>query len=314
MTERPEDPPMLSRRRLLGAASVLAAPAFARPVLAQDATVESAERLRGRRLSVPVLIGEAGPFSFALDSAANASVIADDLAARLSLVPAGPIGMHTLIAREVVETVTAPRLRSGNLYAPAPRLALASRTGLDGADGLIGRDLLNDHRLVMRFEGQGVAEITRSRQTGRGMLDPAPQMARFRALAEERHGGLLMIDVRSAAADGKAIIDTGAAITIVNGAFARASGATPIVLDNGSRVAVVTSPTGRSVTATPMQLPRLHFAGVTLRNTPVLVGDFHTFGVWDLADRPAMLLGVDVLGRFKTVIIDLRRRELVLEV
>ena len=301
----------LPRRAFIAAVPGLLLPQGA---VAQDTAVESAERLSGRRLSVPVFIGEDGPFVFALDSAANASVIADDVAIGLGLPLAGRIGMHTLIAREVVDTVTAPRIRSGNLHAVNARLALATRIGLDGADGLLGRDLLHDHRLVMRFAGEGGVEITRARQSRRGMPGPMQQAARFRSRVEERHGGLMMIDVRSAAARGKAIIDTGAAISIVNSAFARASSATPIVLDNRARAAVVTSPTGLSVPAVPMQLNMLHFAGVTLRNTPVLVGDFHTFGVWEMSDRPAMLLGVDVLSRFSTVIIDLRRRELVLEV
>ncbi|WP_396595068.1 aspartyl protease family protein [Brevundimonas sp. R86498] len=301
---------MLRRRDLITAASALFLPGVAG---AQDATVESSERLRGRRLSVPVFIAEHGPFAFALDSAANASVISDDLAARLGLPSAGPIGMHTLIARELVETVRAREVRSGNLRVPEARFAIARRSGLDGADGLIGRDLLMDHRLVLRFRGEALAAITRSRRPGRGMLDPAPQTALFRADAEERHRGLLMIDVRSGEASGKAIIDTGAAITIVNTAFARAAGASPITLDDGTRVAHVTSPTGLTVTAIPMRLRRLHFAGVTLRETPVLVGDFHTFDIWGLADRPAMLLGTDVLGQFQTVIIDLKRAELLLE-
>lgn len=298
----------LPRRALLAAALLL--PGIA---AAQDPAVESSERLRGRRLSVPVFIGERGPFAFALDSAANASVISDDLAASLGLESAGPIGMHTLIAREVVETVRAPEVRSGNLHAREVRFAIASRFGLDGADGLIGRDLLTDHRLVLRFRGQALAEITRSRRPGGGMFDPAPQTARFQADAEERHRGLLMIDVRSGEASGKAIVDTGAAITIVNTAFAEAAGAAPITLDDGARVARVTSPTGLSVTAIPMRLRRLHFAGVSLRETPVLVGDFHTFDIWGLSDRPAMLLGTDVLGQFQTVIIDLKRGELLLE-
>lgn len=298
----------LPRRALLAAALLL--PGIA---AAQDPAVESSERLRGRRLSVPVFIGERGPFAFALDSAANASVISDDLVASLGLESAGPIGMHTLIAREVVETVRAPEVRSGNLHAREVRFAIASRFGLDGADGLIGRDLLTDHRLVLRFRGQALAAITRSRRPGGGMFDPAPQTARFQADAEERHRGLLMIDVRSGEASGKAIVDTGAAITIVNTAFAEAAGAAPITLDDGARVARVTSPTGLSVTAIPMRLRRLHFAGVSLRETPVLVGDFHTFDIWGLSDRPAMLLGTDVLGQFQTVIIDLKRGELLLE-
>ena len=276
--------------------------------------MESGERLRGDRLSIPVFIGGQGPFDFAVDSAANASVIAEDLAARLILPSAGRIGMHTLIAREEVETVRAPDVRSGDLNAATVRFALAPRSGLIGADGLVGRDLLADHRLVLNFRGVALASIGRSRRVGGSILDPRRPTARFQTPAEDRLRGLLMIDARSRAAQAKAIIDTGAEVTIVNTAFARAARASPIVLDDGSTSQTLTSPTGRSVEARPMQLRNLHFAGIGLEYVPVLVGDFHTFDLWGLSDHPAALLGTDVLGLFETVIIDLKRGELVLEI
>ena len=302
----------LPRRAVLAAASALLLPGLAR---AQDGpSVGSAERLRGGRLSIPVFIGGQGPFDFAIDSAANASVIADDLAARLALPSAGLIGMHTLIAREVVETVRATNIRSGDLNADTVRFALASRPGLIGADGLIGRDLLQDHRLLLNFRGVALAAISRSRRVGDSILDPRRPTARFQTPAEERLRGLLMINARSRTAQAKAIIDTGAEVTIINTAFARAARASPLVLDDGSTSRTLTSPTGLSVEARPMQLRNLHLAGIGLEYVPVLVGDFHTFDLWGLSDRPAALLGTDVLGLFETVIIDLKRGELVLEI
>ena len=306
----------LPRRALLAAAPALLLPglALAAQGAQDDPAVESAERLRGGRLSTPVFIDGQGPFDFAVDSAANASVIAADLAASLALPSAGPIGMHTLIAREMVETVRASEVRSGDLNATGVRLAVAPRAGLSGADGLIGRDLLADHRLMLNFRGVALASISRSRRVGDSFLDPRRPTARFQTPAEERLQGLLMIDARSRTADAKAIVDTGAEITIVNTAFAREARASPLTLNDGSRSARVASPTGLSVEATPMQLRDLHFAGIGLQQVPVLVGDFHTFDIWSLADRPAALLGTDVLGLFETVIIDLKRGELVLEI
>ncbi len=63
-----------------------------------------------------------------------------------------------------------------------------------------------------------------------------------------------------------------------------------------------------------MSLPRLEFAGVGLQQVPVLVGDYHVFDFWGVRDAPAMLMGVDILGLFHTVSIDMRRAELVLEI
>lgn len=306
----------LSRRSLLIAGPCSAiAPAIAAQDRGgpRDPTVETPDRLRGGRLSTPVFINGSGPYDFAVDSAANASVIARDLADTLSLAPAGPIGMHTLIARELVETASAPIVRSGALERADVRFALAPRLGLDGADGLIGSDLLAGHRLVLNFRGAALATISRSRREGDSFLSARRPTARFVGTTEKRLNGLMIIDARSQTARARAIIDTGAEITIVNTAFARAARASPITLRDGSRSQRVSSPTGLSVGAVPMMLADLHFAGVGLQEVPVLAGDFHTFEVWGLADRPAALLGTDVLGLFQTVILDARRNELVLE-
>lgn len=306
----------LSRRTLLiaGPCSMIASTVLAQePGSRSGPTMETPERLPGGRLSTPVFINGHGPFDFAVDSAANASVIAEDLADTLSLAPAGPIGMHTLIAREVVETVRAPVVRSGALESANVRFALAPRFGLNGADGLIGSDLLGGHRLVLNFRGAAKAVISRSRREGDSFFSLRRLTTPFQAPAEERLNGLLMIDARSRTTRAKAIIDTGADTTIVNTAFARAAGASIVTLRDGSRSQRVSSPTGLSVQAIPMILPDLYFAGVGLQEVTVLAGDFHTFDVWGLAGRPAILLGVDVLGMFETVIIDIKRRELVLE-
>lgn len=263
----------LPRRALLAAAPALL---IAGRVQAQTAGLGGSGRLRGRRLSAPVMIEDRGPFAFAVDSAANASVIADDLAVALGLTPGGQIGMHTLIAREVVDTVTARRVRSGRLDRPNVRLALAPRLGLDGADGLIGADLLADHQLVLSFRGSRTARIGRPRHLATDFLAPQNPTTRFQAPAENRLGSLLAVNARSGNAYGLAIIDTGAEISIVNTAFARAAGASPIVLRDGSTSQRVGSPTGRSVQAQPVMLRDFRFAGIALHRVPVLVGDFHT--------------------------------------
>ena len=53
---------------------------------------------------------------------------------------------------------------------------------------------------------------------------------------------------------------------------------------------------------------------MTISRVPVLVGDLHTFDIWGAADRPAMLMGVDILGLFDSVMIDLKRGEFTLKV
>jgi hypothetical protein len=273
-----------------------------------------ADRFRRGRMLVPVRIDGRGPFAFAVDSAANASVIASDLADTLALPPAGEVAMHTLIAREVVGTVRTGRVQTGALDARDVRLALASRIGLDGVDGLIGTDLLAGLRLDLHFQGVRRTRVTASRRSGDRFFDARRPSARLVHAVERRFGELLMIEAQAGGSPAVAILDTGAQVSIGNQALARAARTSPIVLRDGSAVSRVQSPTGRSADAQPMMLSGLRFGGLSMGRLPLLIGDFHTFDLWGLADRPAMLMGIDVLGLFESVAIDLKRGDVVFEV
>jgi len=280
-------------------------------ILHGDQPVESHFEFGGR-LSIPVMINGAGPYRFVIDSAANASLVADDLASGLGLPVTEEIHVHTLIAREKMVAVRPDHMQAGVLSVKSPRLAVASRTGLHGVDGLLGSDLLRDLKLVMNFRGRGRATIRRSGKEHTSFLDAPRPTTRLLNRAEKVTGGPVAIGVHVNGAPGRAIIDTGAETTIINSAMA-GLGARPIRLSDGSPNQDVSSPTGRSATAAVMTLPNLEFAGVSLEQVPVLAGDFHVFNFWGLADQPTMLMGVDVLGLFRTVSIDLRRAEVVLE-
>ena len=306
-----------TRRAMVGAGLALgASPTLAQspagPAPAAPQTFGS-ETLHRGWLTAPVRINGKGPFAFAIDSAANASVIASDLAETLSLRPDVDIAMHTLIAREVVRTARADRLQTGALDIPRPRLALASRVGMGGLDGLIGVDLLSNLRLDLTFRGGRGIRVSRSHRTGGGYLDGPRPAARLVTAVEQRFGGLLMIETRIGGQAALAIIDTGARVSVANTAFARAAEASAVVLLDGDAGNRLHSPTGRSAAATQMIIPNLQFAGLTMLNQRMLVGDFHVFDLWGLADRPAFLMGIDLLSRFESVAIDLRRGEMLFE-
>ena len=278
-----------------------------------DPDVRGVRSDSGGRLTIPVFINDGSPVRFAVDSAANASVIASDLVGPLGLSPRPDADIHTLIALERVPMVGASRLNAGSIHMSDVGLVVADRAGLGGVDGLLGTDILAGQRLIMEFARRRM-RIVHSRSSGNYLFSEGRSTVRYRAPAEQRFNNLMMVDAMVGGVASKVIIDTGARITIVNHVLAEACGARPIVLRNGSRVQAVESPTGLSQDATAMMLPTLGFGGVTLRRVPVLVGDFHTFEIWGLQDRPVVLLGSDVLGLFKRVSIDLGRSELFLEV
>ena len=61
------------------------------------------------------------------------------------------------------------------------------------------------------------------------------------------------------------------------------------------------------------RLPGLRLGGLRIGNLSCVFADLHTFKIWDLVDRPAILIGMDVMRHFKTIELDFGRREVVFE-
>ena len=304
-------------RRVVGGA-LLAALAAPRTALGQDAEIDEfrADQTTDRvhRSTVPVFINDRGPFRFAVDTAASASVVADDLVEVVGIEPAGQLDMHTVIGLERVPAVRARTLASGSLSVEDARMAVGSRPGLIGLDGLLGLDLLANQRLVMRFRGQGRSSINRSRPDHDQFLGVVRPRVRFQP---PQGGGaeLMVVNALVRGQQVQAIVDTGAQVTLINPALAAAAEARPFQSRSASTGdMLVQSPTGRAALAQAMIVSSVHFDELVLDRLAVLMGDFHIFRLLGLADTPAMLMGVDVLGVFERVVIDLKRGEIIMEV
>lgn len=304
-------------RRVMGGALLAALAAPGLP-LAQEAAVDEfrADQTtdRVRRSTAPVFINDQGPFQFAVDTAASASVVASDLVDRLNIAPAGELDMHTVIGLERVPAVRARTLSSGALSVGGARMAVGSRAGLIGLDGLLGLDLLAEQRLVMRFRGRGRSSIHRSRPDHDQFLGVVRPRVRFHP-PEAGGADLMIVNALVRGQEVPAIVDTGAQVTLINPALAEAAKARPFQ----SRAAstgnmLVQSPTGRAALAQAMVVSAVHFDELVLDQLAVLMGDFHIFRLLGLQDTPAMLMGVDVLGVFERVVIDLKRGEIIMEV
>lgn len=304
-------------RRLVGGAllGALAAPGLAfgqEPRVDEFHADQTTDRVH--RSTVPVFINGEGPFRFAVDTAASASVVASDLAEQLNIAPAGQLDMHTVIGLERVPAVRARTLSSGALAVGEARMAVGSRPGLIGLDGLLGLDLLADQRLVMRFRGQGRSSINRSRPDPDQFLGVVRPRVRFQP---PRGGGaeLMVVTALVRGQPVQAVVDTGAQVTLINPALAAAAGARPFESRTASTGnALVQSPTGRAAMAQAMTISAVHFDELVLDRLAVLMGDFHIFRLLGLNDVPAMLMGVDVLGVFERVVIDLKRGEIIMDV
>jgi len=102
------------------------------------------------------------------------------------------------------------------------------------------------------------------------------------------------------------ILDSGAQNTVGNLALRRL-----LTRDAGHLYppTQIISVTGRSTPAEFADVADMRLGQMTIRNMPLAFASLHTFDRFGLTDKPAMLLGMDVLGLCQKVTVDFKRRE-----
>ncbi len=258
------------------------------------------EEDRTQRMTVPVSIGSHGPFRFLVDTGAERTLIAQELAGRLNLMPGAVARVHSMSEVSNVATVVIPRLQVSaralkNIHAPA-----FTRYNL-GAEGVLGVDSLKSQRVLFDFTTQTMS-ISPSRNLG-----VVSRPGTIVVTARSRFGRLIVADARVEGQKLWVVIDTGSEVTIGNEALrsklagkGRLGPITPIHL---------ISVTGGKIVAGHTLIRGASIGGIQLRNMPVAFADVHPFQKLGLEDQPAILLGMDVLGHFDQVAIDFSARD-----
>ena len=250
-----------------------------------------------KRMTAPVRVNGHGPYPFIVDTGANRSVLSIELAAQIGLINGPMQALHGVAGVESVSTTVAD-LTVGGRTQTGVSLSLLPEAAIGGV-GMLGLDRLGDQQVTLDFKGQAL-RIAPSRGAYR---DPDDRVLK----ATRRDGQLTLVDADVAGIPVTAFIDSGAQSTIGNMALRE--------LARGhfseTRVAsvVVISATGQTVPAEIAELPRLRVGGLMLPTWPVAFADLHTFQLWRLTDRPAILLGIDILTRFEFVTLDFPRGE-----
>jgi hypothetical protein len=102
------------------------------------------------------------------------------------------------------------------------------------------------------------------------------------------------------------VVDTGSQITIGNSALRD-----KLVRSRLHKLETITAigVTGTSVKLQIARIDELRLGSVVLANVPIAFADVPPFEVFGLADRPALLLGTDLLGTFRRISLDFRARK-----
>jgi hypothetical protein len=257
------------------------------------------------RVGAAVFIDGRGPFTFVIDTGAGTTSIADSLAERLQLPPLEPVLVHGITEARVTPSVAVNRLQLSGLGFRNLTCPVFSREQL-GADGLIGLDVLGRFRL--RFDVSRRSASLTMRGVAIVMGGDVQTGSRIRReglpAVTGRFGQMMLTQV---AVDGQptvAFIDSGAQYSIGNLALRRAIAARRPDGGRLSRAVPIYGVTGQSLSADLAQVDDLRLGTSRLGATPMLFADLHCFRTLGIHERPALLIGADLLGRFREVILD----------
>ncbi|MFZ4607406.1 MAG: retroviral-like aspartic protease family protein [Caulobacter sp.] len=305
---------MLSRRQLAFAlAGAVLAPGAAFALDNLPETVPDPEDIIGAgqdrydRLTIPVMIGGQGPFEFVVDTGADRTVLSDDVAEQLGLPPGRDVIVQGITGSELTRTVLAPEITIGKIVLRGLDLPVLSRTRL-GVDGLLGVDALQKRRLIMDFRTRRLEILSAS-----GARRPPSDTRDAFVSARDRFGRLVVIDANANGAPVSAFLDSGAGMSIVNSALAQSIRGRGGWAGEGQRVALY-GVTSHEATGELRALESVRLGGLRFSNVPVLVSDLDLFAQWGMADRPTILLGVNVLRLFSRVEMDYGRRRVMFRV
>jgi predicted aspartyl protease len=254
------------------------------------------------RIIAPVMIDGKGPFRFIVDTGANQSVITTQLAARVGLTysPDRTLTLNGVTGSTLVPIVQIATLRTGDLLQQSLTLPLLQSV-MGGADGILGMNGFEDHRITVDFDKDSIS-IARSRnQTAPSGYYTVPARLRF--------GRLLVVDGRVGGIAVKAVIDTGAQRTLGNVALRDALLKRRKIIGQIEATSVI-GLSEHQQDGNYMQTPKIHLGSIAITDVAAIYGNIDVFRLWELENRPAMLIGMDVLGTLGTLVIDYRRKEL----
>jgi predicted aspartyl protease len=261
--------------------------------------VAKTTRDRIGRIWAPVLIDGKGPFRMVLDTGANHSAVIPATAAALGS-PGSAIAtvVTGFTGSAVVPTISVERMEVGDLLLGPTRLPVVADV-FGGAQGVLGNEGLAGKRIVADFSHDRL-EIASSHGEPAHVGFSVVQL-------KVVEGGLLIADIKVGGIRCKAIIDTGAQGTVGNRPLQDALMRHP---PRDAKRAQIVGVTLDVQTGDNLPAPQIELGGLTISGVHITFGDMYLFQHWHMTDRPVLLLGMDLLGSFDTLILDYRLKEL----
>jgi predicted aspartyl protease len=316
-------PKQLSRRRFVkyGASSLAMASILAKAQTAplplgsvgsattaapeQEATPINAATDAASHLMVDVRINDKGPYHFVVDTGADRTILASEVALDLGLSRGAKVVLKGVVRAVLTETVSIRTMTFGSITKRHLMVPTLSRSLLD-ADGYLGLDFLDGHRVTFDFKNH-LLQVSepRARFSANWVRE---NEARIRASGSSGH--LQALDCTVDGIPATAFIDSGAEVSAANepllAALATRSpsfgemGSIHLIDITGGEIL------GKVVMANKIRLT----AALTFTDCPLVIADFLVFDAWGLRQRPALLIGMNLLRQFGRVSIDYGLQEI----
>jgi hypothetical protein len=184
------------------------------------------------------------------------------------------------------------------------RLPVIEPAIMAGADGILGAAGLKDERIMVEYFRNRVT-ISRSKI---GLAPRGFQRVHTHVL----ENGLMTVDVTVGGIRATAVVDTGAERSLGNLALREKLNS----WQNRKKQPLFTDVFGTTSEVARGEhglAPIIILGPLKLLDVDLIYGDFNIFKVWRMRDRPAMILGMDVLGTVRSLGIDFRNQELYFE-
>ncbi len=306
-----------SRRQFVGcgAASLVLMPSLAGaqsvspgvplpPSLTQDAAKIAADTDAARRLTIAVEINGKGPYRFVVDTGADRTVIADNVATDLGLTGGSMVNVEGAVRTLPAQTVTLGNISFGAVRKEQLVVPVLPRALVE-ADGYLGLDAVDGYRVTLDFRNHALL-IEEPRQT---------QLLRYIKPNETivpvsgRFGHLRSTRTRVDDVVATTFIDTGAEVSIGNSKlFEELVARDPSYFKQ--ETVMLSGVTGGTIEGRVTDVNRIKIKSLTIFDSKVAIADLHVFDLWGLRDTPALLIGMNLLRQFNRVSIDYGRKEL----
>jgi Aspartyl protease len=259
---------------------------------------------RGRRMTVGLLLNGRGPYQFVVDTGADRSILAEDIAQALNLTRGGTVLLNGLVRQVASSTAQVQSLSIGSIIRTDLTLPLLPRTLLQG-DGYLGLDVLADSRVTFDFKRHTV-ELGIPHSPLRSLLGWFNDV-RVRSgghLGHLRAAGCRVDDVPATA-----FVDTGAEVSAANRSLLEAL----MGLHGGySEMGMLrlSGVTGGAILGHVVSTSAIYIQDLKFTAGNLVIADLPVFDIWGLAKEPALLIGMNYLRQLARMSIDYRFKEI----